>query len=52
MRINGIHLIHIDLEELVVALALKILVADLALGPLLSAQVSGFTYVFNFWKLA
>ena len=52
MQIDGILLIHIDLEELVVALALEVFVADLMSDPLLSVWASGFTYEFNFWKLA
>jgi hypothetical protein len=48
LLINRVLLIHIDLEELVVAFALEVLVPDLDVRTLATRQANRFTYEFNF----
>ena len=48
LLINRILLIHINLEELVMALILEVLVPDINAITLVTRYTSRFTYEFNF----
>jgi hypothetical protein len=52
LLIDRILLIHIDLEELVMALTLEVLVPDVDVRAPATRHAGRFTYEFNFWKLA